>query len=60
VDVEPANRTCSLPESRAGASRWEADSPRTPVLREHDGQAFQPCFASTRSATTICSERLAL
>jgi hypothetical protein len=31
-----------------------------PSLREQAGQAPQPCSASTRSATTICSSRLAL
>ena len=31
--------------------------PRRPSLREQAGQAPQPCLASTRSATTICSSR---
>ncbi len=31
-----------------------------PSLEEQDGQAPQPCDASTRSATTICCSRVAL
>ncbi len=38
----------------------DADSPRMPSFFEQAGQAFQPCAASTRSATAICCARLAL
>ena len=43
----------------SGALRCVAACPRAPALREHTGQAPQPCLASTRSATAICSARLA-
>jgi hypothetical protein len=33
---------------------------RRPIREEHDGQAPQPCDASTRWATRICSARPAV
>src|SRR6185436_9742756 len=40
-----------------GATLIESGLPCSPSLREQAGQAPQPCLASTRSATTICSTR---
>ena len=66
------SRRCSRPRrspSRTSPSRRSpsptpedpefAELSVLPVFFEHDGQALMPCSALTRSATWICSERLA-
>ena len=61
AEPDPASDPESLSSSEdpADGTLLLGESSVLPVFFEHVGQAFMPCSALTRSATWICSSRLA-